>query len=243
MSNNTVPNILPPDDEQLQLQISIEAVTQERDTIHHQIQAFEDVLQLHLTDYIIEAQELNTLYKQQKRAKKDNRLAQKQRGKNYKAPKGLQPQNQKLSSDSTPDLETLQLKKRLYREAMLHVHPDKFSLSPNEQESATEITTQLIHIYKHENLEALQTLHAQIFSDSLDINLNIKSKDIPTIGKTEALQLTLKQLEKELEVLKASELYAIISTYKNPLHFIDELIIYYKDKIEKLKKRTRTKKN
>ena len=239
MSTDTFPNILPQDDEQLQLQISIEAVKQELDTLQNQIQAFEDVLQLHLTDYIIEAQELNTLYKQQKRAKKDKRLAQKQRGKHYKAPTGLKTQKQESPSPLPLDAETLQQKKRLYREAMLRVHPDKFSLSPNEQESATEITTQLIHIYKHEGLEALQTIHAQICSNSVD--LNIKPEHIPTVNKTQALQLTLKQLEKELEQLKASELYAIISTYKNPLHFVDELILYYKDKIEKLKKRTRTK--
>ena len=241
MNDDTLPNILPPDDTQLQLQISIEAVKQELDTITNQINAFEDVLRLHLTDYIIETQELSTLYKQQKRAKKDKRLAQKQRGKHYKAQKGLQSITKPTASVSNVDADTRMLKKKLYREAMLYVHPDKFSLSPSEQESATEITTQLIQIYKHEDLEALQAFHAQIFSNSLNINVNTQIKTPPSINKTEALQLTLKQLEKQLATLKANELYTIISTYKNPLHFVDELILYYKDKIEKLKKRTRTK--
>ncbi|WP_159022901.1 hypothetical protein [Formosa sp. L2A11] len=241
MNDETFPNILPPDDGQLQLQISIEAIKQELESITNQIDAFEDVLRLHLTDYIIEVQELNTLYKQQKRVKKDKRLAQKQRGKNYKTPTGLQPTKQETSEYSNLDSETKLLKKKLYREAMLHVHPDKFSLTPDEQESATEITTQLINIYKNEDLEALQIFHAQIFSNSLDLKLNTKTTTQPSINKTEALKITLKQLEKELASLKASELYNIISTYKNPLHFVDELILYYKDKIEKLKKRTRTK--
>ncbi|QDO92458.1 hypothetical protein FNB79_00125 [Formosa sediminum] len=238
MNDERLPNIIPPDNLQLQLQISIEAVTQERDTITNQIQAFEDVLKLHLTDYIIETQELTTLYKQQKRAKKDKRLAQKQRGKNYKAPKGLQKTTAKIE-DVSIDPDTLLLKKKLYREAMLHVHPDKFSLTPQEQESATAITTKLIQIYKHEDLETLKVFHAQIFSESLNLNLNSEIR--PKVDTVEALKLTLKQLEKELVVLKTSELYKILLTYKNPLHFVDELILYYKDKIEKLKKRTRTK--
>ena len=241
MSAHTFPKNLPEDDNLLQLQISIEAIKQELDTTTNKIEAFEDVLRLHLTDYIIEAQELNTLYKHQKRIKKDKRLAQKQRGKNYIAPTRLQTTAQEESSASLLDPETTLLKKRLYREAMLQVHPDKFSLSPHEQESATEITTQLIHIYKHEDLTALQTFHAQIFSKSLDLNLNTKAPRIPSISKTESLKLTLKQLEKELLILKSSELFNIISTYHNPLHFVDELILYYKDKIAKLKKRTRTK--
>ncbi|WP_434035279.1 hypothetical protein [Formosa sp. 4Alg 33] len=241
MSDDTFPKIIQDDDANLQLQISIEAVKQELETITNQIEAFEAVLRQHLTDYIVEAQELNTLYKQQKRAKKDKRLAQKQRGKNYVPPTGLKASSKQNTDITESDTETLRLKKRLYREAMLQVHPDKFSLSPNSQESATEITTRLIHIYKHEDLNALQAFHAQIFSDSLDINLNTKSSETPTISKTEALEFTLKQLQKELKTLKETDLFDIISTYKNPLHFVDELILYYKDKIEKLKKRTRTK--
>ncbi|MDW5287624.1 hypothetical protein [Formosa sp. PL04] len=241
MSDDTLPKIIQNDDEQLQLQISIEAIKQELETITIQIQAFETVLRQHLTDYIIESQELNTLYKQQKRAKKDKRLSQKQRGKHYISPTGLQTKIQEEPSNSNLDSETLQHKKRLYREAMLQVHPDKFSLSPHEQESATEITTQLIHIYKNEDLNALQTFHAHIFSETLGLNLNDKTVTKPSINKMEALQFTLKQLEIELQTIKESELYNIISTYQNPLHFIDELILYYKDKIAKLKKRTRTK--
>ncbi|MFB9054566.1 hypothetical protein ACFFVB_15860 [Formosa undariae] len=241
MSNDTLPKTSQDDDAYLQLQISIEAVKQELETVTNQIHAFEAILRQHLTDYIIEAQELNTLYKQQKRAKKDKRLAQKQRGKHYTPPTGLKTTSQESSEISELDTEMLQLKKRLYREAMLQVHPDKFSLSPKEQESATEITTQLIHIYKHEDLSALQAFHAQIFSESLEINLNVKTTEVPSITKKEALEFTLKQLQKELIALKETDLFDIISTYKNPLHFVDELILYYKDKIEKLKKRTRTK--
>ncbi|WP_299778701.1 hypothetical protein [uncultured Formosa sp.] len=241
MTDDRLPNILPQDEEQIQLQISIEAVKQELETISNQVDAFEDILRLHLTDYIIETQELNTLYKQQKRAKKDKRLAQKKRGKHYKSSTGLQNIKRELSNNSNLDTDTHVIKKKLYREAMLQVHPDKFSLSPNDQESATEITTRLIHIYKNEDLNALQTFHAQIFSENLGLKLKTKTTATPSINQTEALKLTLKQLEKELELLKTSELYTIISTYKNPLHFVDELILYYKDKIEKLKKRTRTK--
>lgn len=242
MSDNTVPKILPDDNaKRLQIQISIEAIKQEIETITNKIQDFEAVLKQHTTDYIIEFQELNTLYKQQKRAKKDKRLSQKQRGKHYKAPTGLQIETQKQPPNSSLNSETLQLKKRLYREAMLQVHPDKFSLSPHEQESATEITTQLIHIYKHEDLNALQLFHAQVFSNTIGLKSNTETIATPPISKMDALHITLKQLETELKTLKESELYNIISNHQNPIHFIDELIIHYKDKIAKFKKRTRTK--
>ncbi|MGJ5641986.1 J domain-containing protein [Formosa sp. S-31] len=240
MNENQFPAHLPEDELQVNLRISIEAVKQDIDSISNSIQAFEDVLRQHLSEYIIEAQELTVLYKAQKRAKKDKRLAQKRRGKNYKAPTGLQTTKDETPEATPEDQSNIQLKKQLYREAMLQVHPDKFSLSPNEQDSATELTAQLIHIYKNDTLEALKTFHAQLFSETLGLPL-AATETAASLSKTEALQLTLQQLRKELEALKKAQLYHILSNYENPLHFADELIVYYKDKIEKLKKRTRTK--
>lgn len=227
--------------EDVALQIAIEAAKQDISSIKNSILAFEELLKQHVSSYIIEAQELTVLYKSQKKAKRQKRLAQKHKGKHY-TPTNSPEQATATSPPKKEDsAQQLALKKQLYREAMLQVHPDKFSLSPSEQESATEITTQLIHIYKNESLTALQNFHAQIFSDTLDLKLNKTELKSTHINKTQALQTTLKTLHKELETLKTNTLYHTLNTYSNPLQFVDELIMYYKDKIAKLKKRTRTK--
>ncbi|WP_066220812.1 hypothetical protein [Formosa haliotis] len=126
---------------------------------------------------------------------------------------------------------------------MLHVHPDKFSLAANEQESATDITTQLIEIYKNGTLQELQAFHTHIFTDQTQIKTskNSKANIAITTEPLAHLKQVIKSLELEIKTLQASQLYHILTTYKKPLTFVDELIIYYKDKIEKLKKRTRTK--
>ena len=96
---------------------------------------------------IIESQELFILYKQIKKAKKAKRLEQKKRGKNYKESEGLQIISSKKKSIILPK-EQIE-KKRLYREAMLHVHPDKFFKNEEQTEIATDITRQLIEITRH----------------------------------------------------------------------------------------------
>ena len=67
--------------EQLLLKSQILVLQQELNDIQLKIRTFEATLRSHLSDMIIEAQELFVLYKQIKKAKKLKRLEQKKRGK------------------------------------------------------------------------------------------------------------------------------------------------------------------
>lgn len=218
----------------------IDQVKSELAIIEQQTLTFENTLRAHLIDQIIECQELTHLYKQIKREKKEKRLVQKKKGKNYTPSTEV-----RVIDKTTPiqiNLNNKKELKRLYRETMLHVHPDKFSLNDEQSNLSTEITTKLIEIYQKGNLIELQSFHAHIFGGQTAINFlttpNLK------IVKEEAdsyLKLELQNLKNQLEQAKNKQTYRVLIDYENPLTFIDELKEYYTDRIFKLKKRTRTK--
>ena len=223
--------------DQQKLREQIQAFQDELEEIQKEIQTFRALLYSHISDLIVEEQELFTLYNQIKKAKKAKRLEQKKRGKNYKEPKGVQIISEKkkivISSEQQKE------KKRLYREAILHIHPDKFSMNEKDTIIATEITSRLIEIYKTGNLETLQAYHAHIFKGNTDINLDDVASKIKVSTKDNYLQQEKERIEKAILIAKNHQLYKVITEYEDPLTFMYELKDYYEDRILKLKKRTR----
>ena len=217
----------------LQLRSTLDAVTS-------QVRAFEALLQSELAREIILEQELTVLYKSRKAEKKAKRLAQKQKGKNHVEPVGLKAQKQ-TSSAPVLNAEESKEKKRLYREAMLLVHPDKFSMNADKVDLATALTTRLIEIYKHEDLATLVAYHAHLFHHT---HLSEEPKMVADKGSKTApdayLQMQLAQLKKQLAAMMSRYSYHVLTTYEHPATFVDELKAYYRDRIRKLKRRTRT---
>src|SRR5690606_7943594 len=80
-----------PDSGIQQLQAEINDLQLELQGITDRTAAFEAILVSRLENDIIEEQELTLLYKQQKKAKKDQRKEQKKRGKNYRPPANTLP--------------------------------------------------------------------------------------------------------------------------------------------------------
>lgn len=222
---------------QNELREQIQAFQGELEGIQKETRTFKALLYSHLSDLIVEEQELFTLYNQIKKAKKAKRLEQKKRGKNYKEPKGLKiiPEKKKHVIPSEQQKE----KKRLYREALLHIHPDKFSMDEKETNIATEVTRQLIEIYKTGSLETLQAYHTHIFKGNTGINLNEVASKIKVFPKDNYLQQEKERIEKEIRLAKNHRLYKVITEYEDPLAFMYELKDYYEDRILKLRKRTR----
>lgn len=222
----------------LELKERIVSLKKEINQIEHNLFPFEQSLRNAIADLLVEERELTILYKTQKKAKKEKRLAQKKKGKNYVVSTSLKVVEKKvpLSNDSNQ-----KEKKRLYKEAMLYVHPDKFSLKENEQELATDITTKLIEIYKTGTLEELQAYHAHIFRGNTSIVLKNSSKQKNVIDKNTYLKNEIIALEHQLESLLSSHTYTVLTSYEKPMLFVNELVAYYDDRIFKLKKRTRTK--
>lgn len=235
MSEKRLP--IPDDTNQEELQGQIQILQQELARIQQETLAFETLLRSHLSDLIVEAQELFVLYKQIKKAKKAKRVAQKKRGKNYQDSKELQILSEAKKNVSSPEQE--KEKRRLYREAMLHVHPDKFYLSETETDIATEVTSRLIEIYKTESLETLQAYHVHIFKGKTNLVLDDAVSKIEVSSKDNYLHLEKERLEKDIDLAKNDHLYKVVTEYENPLVFVEELKGYYQDRIFKLKKRTR----
>lgn len=219
------------------LPLQLEKLQKEFDAIEQEIQKFKTLLYSHLGDEMVEVQELTVIYKELKLAKKKQRFAQKQRGKKYIAPKGLKIIAK--STEKTINSDDAQEKKRLYKEAMFHVHPDTFFMQPEQTELATEVTKKLIQIYKEGDLKALQAYHAHIFSDVSFKALTKKASVQIHASETSYIRMEIEALREKLHELKNSSLYKILSEYENPYTFIDELKMYYKDKLLKLRKRTR----
>lgn len=226
--------------QQLSLQAQIAQLKLELAEVSGQVDAFEALLRSQLTGELIAEQELSVLYKAQKAAKKAKRLAQKKKGKRYVEPVGLKPQKQPGVRPPISEGDAKE-KKRLYREAMLYVHPDKFSMHDDQMDLATELTTRLVEIYQNEDLTTLRAYHAHLFS-----NFDLTKEVIPAPTKTalssssDAYLIKEKaQLEDALKSLKSRHTYHILSTYPNPSTFVEELRSYYQDRINKLKRRTR----
>jgi hypothetical protein len=224
--------------EQLFLKEQIDALREELEIIEQKTNAFETLLRTRLANELIEEQELRIIYKKLKQAKKEKRLEQKKRGKNYKEPIGIKPIIK--AKVSTSNKEEQKEKKRLYREAMLHVHPDKFSMNEDKIDLATEVTSQLIDIYRTGNLQDLQMYHAHIFSgNALNQTFDVYPEKSNLISQDLYLKKEKEQLEELLFTAKNRHTYKVLTEYPDPLLFIDELKLYYTDKIAKLRTRTR----
>ena len=224
--------------DQLFLKEQIEALRKELEFIEQKTIAFETLLRTSLADELIEEQELRIIYKKLQQAKKEKRLEQKRRGKNYKEPIGIKPII-RANSDTSSKEENKE-KKRLYREAMLHVHPDKFSMNEEKIDLATEITSQLIDIYRAGNLHELQQYHAHIFSgNALNQEIEVLPKGTKIIAQNSYLKKEKEHLEDLLFAAKNRHTYKVLTEYPDPLLFVEELRVYYADKIIKLRKRTR----
>lgn len=239
MSKQNLPNTKNPIQEQLSLKAQILALNDELNAIEQETSVFEASLRAILIDMIIEEQELSDLYRQIQKAKKQKRLEQKKKGKNYKEPKGIKLVS-KQNEPSTKSKEENKELKRLYREAMLHVHPDKFSMEENKIDIATEVTSKLIEIYKTGNLRELQLFHAHVFSG----NALLETEDTHRVHSGSSIEDGyLKQekeaLEQQLIRAKNRQTYRVLKDYENPMLFAEELKAYYADRLFKLKKRTR----
>lgn len=223
------------------LKAEIAKLQLELEQVEEATRSFEAKLRAHLVNELIEEQELTVLYKQQKQAKKAKRLEQKKKGKNYVEPVGLSVRKEKQTDTAQNEADEKE-KKRLYREAMLHVHPDKFSMDDSKQDLATEITTRLIEIYKTKDLAALQAYHAHLFSNAEFTEMMPSSAaNVQLTASDDYLLKQKEELEQQLGAAKKRHTYHVLTTYAEPMSFVDELKAYYQDRIAKLRKRTRTK--
>ncbi|MEQ8469840.1 MAG: hypothetical protein RIC35_01565 [Marinoscillum sp.] len=230
--------VVRPIQETAELERQAAALKSELDEVNRLINAFENKIRTAIGNELIEEQELTELYKQLKKAKKDKRLQQKKKGKNYQEPTGIVMSSKPAPATDQNHDEIKELKK-LYREAMLHVHPDKFTMDEDNQEAAHETTSQLIRIYQTNDLPALRAFHAHILSGHAISGVRAKDLTKLSIDPHQHLRNELEALKGQLATLKNRHTYKVWTTYNDPYTFIEELREYYQDRIGKLKRRTR----
>ncbi|MDG1147567.1 MAG: hypothetical protein P8N52_04595 [Crocinitomicaceae bacterium] len=228
-------NLLKNDDlafQQFGLKTRITQLNKELDEVLTKTSAFEAILRAHLEKDIIQERELNRIYRKLRNLKKQKRLAQKRRGKNYKEPTStLIPPKKELSEVPLTDRQEL---KRLYKETMFLVHPDKYSLNEDMGEKATEATSNLIDIYRAGDLEKLRLFHQHVLSGNA-----IDENEVVADEPDAYLQGEIQRLENALLEAKSKRTYQVVTTYDNPVLYVDELKVFYADRIAKLIKRTR----
>ncbi|MCL6259316.1 hypothetical protein M3O96_09470 [Aquiflexum sp. TKW24L] len=210
--------------------------------IGEEINNYENSIRLKLNSLIFRLTVLNEKMKEKQKLKKAKRLEQKKRGKNYKEPVQLIPSKPGYKSVQEVNAGEGQELKRLYKEAVVQVHPDK--LGPGGEEdaikTATDLTAQLNGIYKNGDLEALLNFYQNIVL--AHPTFENRTIDLPSVDpkiRMAALLSKKENLAKQLQKLESNYLYHVLQTYENPLIFIDELEFQFKEKIGKLEKRTR----
>lgn len=205
------------------------------------INAFEFKIRSQLHAQIRRVQELTALYKKQKQGKKAKRLEQKKKGKRYKEPRGIKKVNE-IKSEAVLSVNEQQELKRLYKEAIVHVHPDKF-INENEEKNqrATDLTVQLNSLYKSGNLEELNQFHEHIISGNAMSHVAFEPASIKdTVALLAFLQKKKNELADSLKETKASYTYVVLDTYNEPMDFIGELKIQFEQRIIQLERRTRS---
>ncbi|KAA9345954.1 J domain-containing protein [Adhaeribacter soli] len=210
-----------------------------------ELNTFTTQIRQQLQGQIIRIRELTDLYKKQKAAKKAKRLEQKKKGQNYREPKELRRSDNGIQSAekaAKPDEQEL---KRLYKEAIRQVHPDKFTNEePEISDRANALTVQLNAIYDAGDLEELQGFYEHIISGNAMSHVPYKPE---TVANPEALLDYLQKKQQELlaalNEIKTSQLFEVLKTYDNPLTFIPELRQQFDERIAVLEKRTRKGKN
>lgn len=232
----------PPDNNIKFLENEIAELENELQEAEARLNAFEFKIRSQLHAQIRRVQELTALYKKQKQGKKAKRQEQKKKGKHYKEPQGIKKAIHVKSEISLLLTNEHKELKRLYKEAIVHVHPDKF-INENEEKNqrATDLTVQLNSLYKSGNLEDLNQFHEHIISGNAMSHVAFEPA---SIKDATALLTFLKKKKNELvdslKETKASYTYVVLDTYNEPMDFIGELKIQFEQRIIQLERRTRS---
>lgn len=213
----------------------------ELETVKKALGSFEAEIQSRLNIQILRIRNLFAIYKDQKTAKKLKRLEQKKKGKNYKEPKQQDTIDIRSKAGPAPVTEENKELKKLFKEAVVLVHPDKFHQKGEaEIKKATSITAQLNGIYKRGDLEELINFYHFMINGTAGAPENQVSR-VAVDPKLRLISLKKKKvkLREELERIKNSYVYRVFNTYDNPGLFIDELRSQFEHRIKQLEKRTK----
>lgn len=230
------------DDSLRLLEQEIRSAQEELGQVESRIRALQSHIHARYHVQIERIQELSSLHKEQKLQKREKRREQKKRGKNYREPTGLKKTPGVAGVPSAPALLNLAERKKLYREAIVQVHPDKFANETGEKSRRSqELTLALIDIYQSGDLAKLRHIHRYIMSGNAVSHCG--GAEDNELADPDALRLYLTAQRDDLRAALAearqSRMYEVLATYADPLTFIDELSVQFTLRIQQLERRTR----
>lgn len=223
------------------LEQQIAALEAELLALENDVNAFQAQIRSALSAQIQRIEQLTNLYKSRKQAKKLKRFDQKKRGKNYKEPVELKVINHTSAGQNQDLITDRQELKRLYKEAVVQIHPDKFADADDElNKRATAITSKLNEVYNNRDLEELNRLHEHIISGNALTYIPDQPEtvnDLPAM--LEFLQQKKLKLQALLQEIKASAIYGLFISSKDFAALISELRTAFENRIGILEKRTK----
>lgn len=224
------------------LKAEVKLLEQQLYELQKKLQPYQDLIYEQLQSEIRQLAILSELYKKYITDKKQKRKEQKWRGKNYKEPNN-ELKNYKTEKASRikdkKDLDKPEIKK-LYREAIIKIHPDKISHNSEEDaiQNATNLTAQLNKLYKNGDLDELKFFYYNLTNENLGKPIGMDEKLQAKEFHKLLVEKRLKLLS-ELEALKGSSLFYYFIQNKKPQEFVVDVRERLLIKIKKLKKRTR----
>lgn len=243
MHSSLIKNHLDPDDDPLEnLLQEIETLEEEVQAVKSRLAAFEAQIHAKLHKEMGRLQELHERYKRHKQEKKAKRLEQKKKGKNWVEPTQLRMGTKKTAPGNISDPVAQAELKRLYKEAVVQVHPDKIAHAgeADRLDRAHALTVQLNGIYQRGDLEELIYFYQQLMqADASSLSFKTEAKLPDPAFRREGLNKKKAALLQQLAQLQSTYTYQVLTTYEEPLSFIAELHHYFLERIQLMEKRTR----
>ena len=226
-------------DSSTEQELQISQLQQELKKIQKETDELDTFIRTHLSDEIVELQELLVIDKMLRQAKKLKRIQQKQKGKKLQESQSVKVKTAKDVVHKVENEEETILRRKLYKEAMVKVHPDKFATQEDAEDLATELTIQLIETYKNGTIEQLTTLHAHITSGNAISKETKKNKVINEEVQLAYLTQQIKDLEAQIQIAKRHPTYQALQSYSTKEAYLLAVKEYLEDRLFKLRKRTR----
>lgn len=222
------------------LEMEIAELERALDEAEVRVNTFERHIRAALHAQIVRLQELTTLYKKLKADKKEKRRAQKKKGKNFQEQTGI-VKSKRPSPHNLPTTADPEQLKRLYKEAIVHVHPDKFAQNdPALSDRATAMTAHLNALYDAGDLMELSALHRHILSGNAMAHVPYQPQTlVDPVAMVRYLQHQRDELQQALHDIRAMQLFDVLETYPDPMTFIGELRLQFEERIQVFAKRTR----
>lgn len=205
------------------------------------LNVFQAKIRSALLNQINRIRTLTDLYKLQKQVKKLKRLEQKKRGKNYKEEVGLKTNHASFITQNLVSADEKQELKRLFKEAVVQIHPDKLTDADEDlNKRATAVTAKLNAVYQSGDPEEMSRLHKFIISGNALTYVPDQATTIKDIlAMIQFLQDKKRKLLQLIGEIKSSEIYQLWTGEKELEEIVAELKFAFERRITVMEKRTK----